>query len=198
MVMLNKEERVKVLDKLAKLLAHVGDGAVNVNEMEIANQKIKELTDRYGISLDELNSVDDTDKLIEMIDVNLHNNIPRMWTRSLAKIIGDFYECRCIRSKGIFHFIGFNLDAEVACEVFDKLYYMISGVAKARASNTNDFSFGVVITLRQRLEEITAVREKVNVGNALVVVKKGAVDEKTKKNISNFDNFKRRKILQVK
>ncbi len=186
MVMLNKEERAKVLDKLAKLLAHTGDGAVNVNEMEIANRKIKELTDEYGISLDELNSIDDKEKLIEMIDVNLHNNNPKMWARSLAKSIADFYECRIVRSKGIFHFIGFNLDAEVAAEIFDRLYYLISGVARIQASNVNDFCFGVVISLRQRLEEITRARERESVRNALVVVKKDAVDERTKKIFPNL------------
>lgn len=186
MVMLNKEERAKVLDKLAKLLAHTGVGAVNINEIEIANRKIKELTDEYGISLDELNSVDDKEKLIEMIDVNLYNNNPRMWARSLAKGIAVFYECRIVRSKGIFHFIGFNLDAEVAAEVFDKLYYLISGVARMQALNINDFCFGAVISLKERLEEITRERERESIRNALVVVKKDAVDERTKKIFPNL------------
>lgn len=177
MVMLNKEERGKVLEKLAKLFAHTGDGAVNVNEMEIANRKIKELTDEYGISLEEIRAAngEDKEKLIEMVDVNLYNDNPAMWSRTMAVIISEFYECKAVRSKGIIHFIGFSLDAEVASEVFNRLYYIIWATARMQASHKNDFCYGVVIALRERLEDIRIAREKVSNVTALVVVKKEMV-----------------------
>ena len=190
MVMLNKEERLKVLDKLAKLLAHTGSGAVNANEMKAAHRAIKKLTDEYGISLEELNEIENKEKLIERIDIDLHNSTPKMWARSLAVAIANFYECRCVRSKSHFYFVGFSLDSEVASEVFENLYYLISAVARMQAENFNDFCFGVVISLRERLEEIKSERERDNVGGALVVVKKGAVDEQVKKIFPNLTTGK--------
>ncbi|MDD3474431.1 MAG: DUF2786 domain-containing protein [Candidatus Dojkabacteria bacterium] len=180
MVMLSKEERLKLLDKLGKLLAHASSSSGNVNEMATANQKIKEITDEYGISLDEIKSIDDKnrDKFIEMVNINVYNDNPRMWARFLSGIIARFYDCRAIRTKGNFHFVGFSLDAEIVADIFNRLYYSINGAARMQSVNNNDFCFGAVISLEERLEEIKIAREKISSITALVVVKKAEVDKR--------------------
>ena len=51
--MITNEERIEVLSKIEKILAHTQteSGAVNVNEMAIANKLVKELMDKYEISI---------------------------------------------------------------------------------------------------------------------------------------------------
>jgi hypothetical protein len=64
--MITNEERVEVLSKIEKIMAHTKteSGAVNVNEMAIANRLVKELMDKYEISIDEIKATSDKSTLI--------------------------------------------------------------------------------------------------------------------------------------
>lgn len=186
------EERQKILNKMEKLLAHTGDGAVNVNEIAIANKLLKKLADDYGVSIEEIKNINDKETLIKRIEVTAHRN-PRKWAGSLSVILADFYECRCIKIKNKFCFIGFDLDCQFASEVFSRLYTQIGHVSRMNAIDSNNFSFGVVIALHSRLEEIRQNRMAMSGINALVIVKKDAVSDQVKKMFPRLNHGSRAK-----
>ena len=47
-------DKQKIMDKLSKLLAMQGKGAVNLNEIEIANKFMKKLMQKYNIDINEV------------------------------------------------------------------------------------------------------------------------------------------------
>jgi hypothetical protein len=70
---MTNEERIEVLIKIEKIMAHIQteSGAVNVNEMAIANKLVKELMDKYEISIDEIKATSDKSELIKNIESEL-------------------------------------------------------------------------------------------------------------------------------
>lgn len=179
-MILTGEERKKVLERMEKLMAHNGEGAVNVNEIATASKKIKELIDEYGVSIEEIKGLKKTDNLVMRVDVETYHTNPKRWMGSLAVHLSDFYDCRCIQLKSKFCFIGFDLDVQATTEMFNRLYPLISRVSRMSSVNLNDFSFGVVISLGRRLKQIKLDRTETNI-TALVIVKKDSVDEEVGK-----------------
>ncbi len=212
MIKVPDAERQKILDRLEKLMEHTdtsnGDRTFNANEMAIAQKLMKELMEKYDISINEIQQTQDRTTLVKefMFDVTGRN--PRIWIQHLANILGKFYDCRVVRGGAKFYFVGFEMDAAVASKMFEKLYVQIYYAAldatkgdtgRARATRTNEFSNGAVMALSGRLRQIKD--ETFKHTTALVVVKKETVNEAFKKlhpyttssrntsNVSHSDDF---------
>ena len=94
--MITNEERIDVLSRIEKIMAHTQteSGAVNVNEMAIANRLVKELMDKYEISIDEIRATSDKSTLVKNIESELIDQKGiRHWVMSLSSIVASFYEC---------------------------------------------------------------------------------------------------------
>jgi len=191
--MITDEERIEVLSKIEKIMAHTKteSGAVNVNEMAIANRLVKELMDKYEISIDEIKATSDKSTLIKNIESELIDQKGiRHWVMSLSSIVASFYECRIMRTRTKVFFVGFEMDAKVASKMFDHLYSQIhSGAIKAteiptrisRKTRVIDFCVGAIGALSNRLDEIKEERKYQEIKNALVIVKKDIVVEQMKR-----------------
>lgn len=191
--MITNEERIEVLIKIEKIMAHTQteSGAVNVNEMAIANKLVKELMDKYEISIDEIKTTSDKSTLIKNIESELIDQKGvRHWVMSLSSIVASFYECRIMRTSTKIFFIGFEMDAKVASKMFDHLYLQIhNGAIKAteiptsisRKTRVIDFCVGAIGALRNRLDEIMGERKYQESKNALVIVKKDLVEKQMDK-----------------
>ena len=193
---ISKEEREKILDRLEKLLKHTdtsGDRSFNVNEVALANKKIKEITDEYGISLGEIRSVDNKEELVESVIVCLNYTVRRTWAGTLAGTLANFYDCRSVKTgNSRFYFIGFKLDSEICSDVFNRLYHSILFASKMYAKgNSHDFALGVIVSLKMRLNEIKREREKISSVCALVEAKEGVVNGKVMKLFPNLKDGKR-------
>lgn len=187
--MITKEEKAEVLIKIEKLMAHtkVETGAVNVNEMAIANKLIKELMDKYDIKVDEIKATSDKSVLVNKFEsLQFTNKTVKGWEWDLSGMVASFYDCRLIRSNFKMLFIGFEMDAIVARKMFDYLYieiYVASYNAtkepsiRDRKDRKMDFCVGVIHSLSSRLREIKAERKKNDSINALVVVKDSVVND---------------------
>jgi len=191
--MITNEERIEVLSKIEKIMAHTqtDSGAVNVNEMAIANKLVKELMDKYEISIDEIKATSDKSTLIINIESEtIDQKGIRHWVMSLSSIVASFYECRVMRTGTKIFFVGFEMDAKVASRMFDHLYLQIyNGAIKAteiptrisRKTRVIDFCVGAIGALNNRLEQIREERKYQESKNALVIVKKDIVAEQMNK-----------------
>jgi len=191
--MITNEERIEVLIKIEKIMAHTQteSGAVNVNEMAIANKLVKELMDKYEISIDEIKATSDKSTLIKNIESELIDQKGiRHWVISLSSIVASFYDCRVMRAGTKLFFVGFEMDANVASKMFDHLYSQIHiGAIKAtenptlisRKTRVIDFCVGAIGALRNRLDEIKEERKYQESKNALVIVKKDIVEKQMNK-----------------
>jgi len=187
--MITKEEREEVLTKIEKLMSHTKtgtNGAVNVNEMAVANKIVKELMDKYDISIDEIKTTSDKSTLVKGFDSHqCTNKVVEKWILSLSSSVASFYDCRIIQSTKKLSFVGFETDANVATKMFDYLYIQIRvGSYKATKEKSfvdkkirrRDFCVGAMSSLRIRLEEMRNERKSQEVKNALIIVKKDVVD----------------------
>ena len=191
--MITNEERIEVLTKIEKIMAHTQteSGAVNVNEMAIANKLVKELMDKYEISIDEIKATSDKSELIKNFESELIDQKGvRHWVMSLSSIIASFYDCRVMKTSTKIFFVGFEMDAKVASKMFDHLYSQIhSGAIKAtenptpisRKTRVIDFSVGAIGALSKRLDEIIGERKYQESKNALVIVKNDLVEKQMDK-----------------
>ncbi len=191
--MITNEERIEVLSKIEKIMAHTQteSGAVNVNEMAIANKLVKELMDKYEISINEIKATSDKSTLIIKIESEMIDQKGvRHWVISLSSIVASFYECRVIRVGTKLFFVGFEMDAKVASKMFDHLYLQIhTGAIEAteiptrisRKTRVIDFCVGAIGALSNRLDEIKEERKYQESKNALVIVKEDIVVEQMKK-----------------
>jgi hypothetical protein len=201
--MITNEERIEVLSKIEKIMAHTQteSGAVNVNEIAIVNRLVKELMDKYEISIDEIKATPEKSTLVKNIESELIDQKGiRHWVMSLSSIIASFYECRIMRTSTKIFFIGFEMDAKVASKMFDHLYLQIYNAAiKAteiptsisRKTRVIDFCVGALGALSNRLDKIKEERKYQESKNALVIVKKDIVEKQMDKmypgSVSKFD-----------
>lgn len=186
-MIITKKEREEVLSKIEKLIAHtkVGtNGAVNVNEMATANKIIKELMDKYDITINEIKVTSDKSTLIAKFESRLWNTKsikPWLWELSIS--VANFYDCHIVKSGNKLMFIGFEMDAEVSAKMFDYLYIQINKASYMDSSSSSltdknrriDFCVGAMVSLRSRLHEIKNERNSKVTENALVIVKKDVI-----------------------
>jgi len=192
MIITNKEKE-EVLIKIEKLMAHtkIGtNGAVNINEMAVANKLIKELMDKYSITIDEIKNTSDKSTLVNKVVGNIFKGQSEQWAWRLSSIVSEFYDCRCIRVREKLYFIGFDIDAKVALKMYSYLFIQINKASYGATETPSfidkkvrrlDFCMGAIHSLDERLKEIKSEREKQETTTALVVVKKDVVDDQTNK-----------------
>lgn len=186
-MIITKKERDEVLNKIEKLMPHTkmgSSGAVNVNEMAIANKLIKELMDKYEININEIKNTSDKSTLVSKFESRLWNSKsinPYLW--ELAISIADFYDCRIVHSGKKLLFIGFEMDAQVSVKMYDYIDIQINKASyiEARSSSLidknkrKDFCVGALNSLRSRLRIIKNERISQVTENSLVIVKKDIV-----------------------
>ena len=183
----------EVIDKITKILAHVECKDGNVNEMENASKLLKEITKKYGVTLEEVTSLaSDEDKSgVTTESTRFSNNIPK-WQVNLATILAEFYSCKIIRRKNrsgaYLLFIGYEMDAFTLKTTFSSFVLKIMNAANQavegrsqKRSKINSFYWGCVGALYHKLEEIQAEeqakRAEDSDSTALVVIKEEKVDE---------------------
>ncbi len=201
MIITNKEKE-EVLIKIEKLMAHtkIGtNGAVNINEMAVANKLIKELMDKYSITIDEIKNTSDKSTLVNKVVGSIFKGQSEQWAWRLSSIVSEFYDCRCIRVREKLYFIGFDIDAKVSLKMYSHLFIQINKASYDATKTPSlmdkklrrlDFCMGAIQSLDERLREIKNEREKQETTNALVIVKKDVVDNQTDKLFPILKNSK--------
>jgi hypothetical protein len=184
-------ERQAILDRIEKLFAHTGVGAVNINEMTVANKLMKELMEKYDVSIDEINRTKDKSKMVGEYNFTFFGK-RRQWIKLLANMLAKFYECNCIMTKEGFQFIGFKNDAQISREMFDKLYRLIwkGSTREFGTKLRNDFCNGAVTGLHFKLNEIS--NAKIQTG--LVLVKKKTVEDYVNQKYSRLTHEKTKTV----
>jgi len=125
MVTMSKEERESVLLKIEKLMPHTKaeSGAVNINEIATANKLIKELMDKYDISVDEIKITSDKATLVSKEELIHNKKEVKEWVSKLSVSVATFYDCRIIIVPNRLLFIGFEMDAKVTLKMFEHLFF---------------------------------------------------------------------------
>lgn len=177
--MIEGKEKQKIMDKLQKLLAAQGEGAVNPNEIATANKVMKKLMEKYDIEMHQLEKIKSKESNVSESHYDTLYKRPRNWVKLLAATVADFYDCKCLRSRGIFYFLGFEIDRKIAIQVFDYLYWAIhyEGEKEFNLSEANDFRAGATYQLGKRFEKMKdEMREEmVSESTALIVLKESEI-----------------------
>lgn len=180
---LTGKEKEKVLEKIQKLLDAQGDGAVNETEIANANLLMKKLLAKYDIEIGMLDQIKRKKALVTELTYDTKNYRPKAWSIWLGNSIAKFYDCKLLHGRGLFYFIGFEVDAKVAMNMFDYLYWNIFETAQAnsklktwldgreKAAETNDFCLGAENAISRRLLKMKAELNADNETTALVVAK---------------------------
>jgi hypothetical protein len=190
--MIVNDKRIDILTKIEKLMAHTQteSGAVNVNEMAIANKLVKELMDKYEISIDEIKATSDK----SIIQIESEVKTINKWQIELASLVSTFYECRVMKSGIRLFFIGFNTDANDAMTTFNSLYAQISQRALdetvekteiSRKTRIIDFAIGTIHSIGVRLNEIIQEKELHMSKEALIIIKKDVIEKGLHRMYSN-------------
>ena len=201
-MIITKKEREEVLSKIEKLMPHTKmgkNGAVNVNEMAIANKLIKKLMDKYDITINEIKVTSDKSTLVTKFESRMWSTKsinPWLWELTIS--VADFYDCRVVKSGKKLMFIGFELDAQVSSKMFDYLYMQINRASYIDSPSSsiidkrqrNDFCVGAMTALRSRLRDIKNERNSKVIENALILVKKDVIESESYKMFPNLKSFK--------
>ena len=202
MIIQNSEEKKKVLDKLEKLMAM--QSSTNPNEVSIASSMMKKMMDKYDISIGMVEKIQKKQVNVDSAIYNTGLKRIRIWMSVLARAVGDYYECRTINASGNINFIGFELDREVACKMFEYLYINIynasyeftvdsKGNAGERTRRMNEFQCGACNEIVKRLNEMIKAREEevkktLSECTSLVVIKQHEIDLYTKDKFPNLQD----------
>jgi len=174
-----KDTKEAIMERLQKLIAMQGEGAVNANEMATANKLMKKLMQKYDIEMHQLEKIKSKQSNVSQENYDTGYKCPRIWVKLLASTLANFYDCKVIRGRGIFYFMGFDIDRKVCVQIFDYLYWAIyhAGENESNSSEANDFRNGAVYGLSKRLnlmkEELK--KEMVNESSALIVLKESEI-----------------------
>jgi hypothetical protein len=184
-MIIDKEEKEKVLEKLSKLMAAQGDGAVNENEINAASKIMQKLMDKYGIKLEEIQSSDSKINFVDEQGAKLRTARPKGWVKGLSGTVAQFYNCRVIHNKGNFTFIGFEMDTNMAKSTFERLFWNLSNASyqatkiengTRRQNRINDFCCGALRSINRRFKQIKDEMERLQNQTALVIVKNDIVN----------------------
>lgn len=171
---MNKKERI--LEKVSKLLAAQGDGAVNAKEIAVANKLMKKLMDKYDISINQIQNI--KLKKVGVIEKEINLGFPRDWPIFLVSVLTEFYDCKALSmGRGsVIKFIGYDIDVLVCMQMFNYLYENISVESGllSKSENQAHFCMGVVFTLGKRFKEMKIVPE---MSKDLVVLKEDEIDK---------------------
>ncbi len=174
------------------------NGAVNTNEMAVANKLVKQLMEENDITISEIENTTDKSSLIikeEMIVGGLKGS--GGWITHLSTAVASFYDCEVVISNNEkLVFVGFEIDAKVTLKMIDFIrQQLIIGFNKIdknqlsllpKAERRTSFCIGAVSVIRSRLRDLKAESKAKESVNALVVVKDKVVKDEFSKMFPNL------------
>lgn len=189
-----KMKKEDVLAKIKKLMQACGEGAVNENEIATANKVIKKLVDKYNITSEQLEGIKKEQILLSKVSCSVKRYSG--WKSDLAVCVAEYYDSSIlIVGKREFLFIGFDLDPEVAKEMylFIKINLQRAGrkIYKAKSRRGEQFSrysfyTGAVASIFRRLQQMKIEKTPQSDSSELVLVK----SQEIKKCLCDFDEIK--------
>ncbi len=174
------------------------NGAVNTNEMAVANKLVKQLMEENDITIKEIEMTTDKSSLVikdEMVVGGLKGS--GGWITHLATAVASFYDCEVvIHANKKLVFVGFEIDVKVTLRMIDFIrQQLIIGFDKIektqvsplpKADRRTSFCIGAVSVIRSRLIELKAESKAKESVNALVVVKDKVVKDEFGKMFPNL------------
>ncbi len=180
MVMTSEKKR-EMIDRVMKLLA-LGDADKNSNphERENAQRMAAKLMAEYAIDFADLKKDAKRENTFARFDVEGAEGIKVNWEFSLAGAVARVFDAKVIGShqqNWQLCFMGTKSDLEISIFFFKYLRRTVGVMSERRYPQTrerNNYAFGMVMTLQERLEELFAKREEFIPADcrALMVIKK--------------------------
>ena len=181
------KEKEKLISRVKKLIAMLS--SPNPNEVEVANRKIKELTEKYDIDIDLVKKIEDKQAFVEEIDIELNGN-PKKWDLYLFNNCARFYDCRSLSGYKSLTMIGLQVDKEIAVDMYRTLKSTILDASKMknipknisnfferRSKIRGDYRLGIVLGIRNTLDRLKEERRNISDSTALVIAKKEIIDQ---------------------
>lgn len=174
------EDRSKLLERVAKLLAMAKHSASNEHEASIALRRAESMMRQHDIQYAELNA--QTLKSDDMVAAETGEGRNSKWIWNLAWAASYLTSTLPTKKRGQIKFCGTKEDTQVALLMFDYLVSVTERLAKtfdASRTERNSFKVGVVFAIVKRCRAIKAEREddlsRATTGKDLVVVKKDLI-----------------------
>ncbi len=195
-MVMTAEKKREMIDRVMKLLA-LGDADKNNNphERETAQRMAAKLMAEFSIDFVDLKANAKKDEnVFARFDVEGAEGIKVNWEFSLAGAVAKVFDSKVIGShqqSWQLCFMGTKSDLEISIFFFKYLRRTVGVMSERRyphIQERNNYAFGMVITLQERLEELFAKREEFIPSDckALMVIKKDDLQKYVKEQFPNI------------
>ncbi len=174
------EKKKEMIERIMKLLS-LGDENRNDNphERENAQRLAAKLMSEYSLDFIDLKTNAKREDVFARFDIDGAEGIKVNWEFSLAGQVAKVLDCKVIGSQlesWKLCFMGTKTDLEVSIFFFKYLRRTVGVMSERRYSKIqerNNYAFGMVMTLKDRLEELFVKREEFIPSNCkdLMVIK---------------------------
>ncbi len=179
-MVMTSEKKKEMVERVMKLLS-LADSEKNDNlhERESAQRLAAKLMSEYSLDFIDLKANSKKEDLFIRIDVGGAEGIKVNWEFSLAGSVAKCFDCKCIGNSADtwkLCFLGTKSDIEIVVFFFKYLRRTVGVMSERRypqIRERNNYAFGMVMTLKDRLEELFAKREEFIPSNCkdLMVIK---------------------------
>jgi hypothetical protein len=164
---MDEKKKKEMIERIMKLLA-LGDENKNDNphERENAQRLAAKLMAEFSLSFVDLKTNSKKEDLFARFDVEGAEGVKVNWEFSLAGSVAKVLDCKVIGSQSQswkLCFMGTKTDLEVSIFFFKYLRRTVGVMSERRypqIRERNNYAFGMVMTLKDRLEELFAKREE--------------------------------------
>jgi hypothetical protein len=196
------EDLEKIKDRISKLLA-MADDASSPEEAAIAAERARKLMDKYQLERFDVEGRV-SEEFASMAASRAFAAVPQ-YMAFLATSVARYNDCQAFFSFDevtfkkknaafkkfgkVISFRGYKSDVELAHQMFTKLMSVVDGLCKVYLKDKGytkypvriggQFKLGAIMVIGNRINEMVKERDAItsSSGNALVVIKKTAVDE---------------------
>lgn len=202
---MDKDKKDKLMSRVKKLLSMLE--SPNPNEVEVANRKIAEITDKYNLDINLIKKLESKDsvKMVEEIDIEL-NGKAKKWDRYLCQYCAKFYDCLLILGWKSFTIIGLEVDREIANDLYFTLKSTIKEASKMKNIPHNifnldvrpskvrdDYRLGLVVGIHETLLRLKEEREQEKSDiRDLTIVKSNVIDKFIEDKYPDLENKRSR------
>ena len=141
-----------LLRKIRALLAKTTENGATENEAILASTKVRELLDRYNLSITDVDNLGTQEPKIEVVSKNHRNaelQFP-IWRSFIASGVSRYLNCSILRTKHGPLWIGTVEDITVCEELYDFIVQQIEimkiGAIESAKNNGKQFSQGELLT----------------------------------------------------
>lgn len=165
---MDEQQKKRMIEKVLKLL-ELGDtnNNTNPNERESAMRMAAKLMADYAIDFTDLRDGQKKDNTFIQVDVGSASTQKVSWQSVLAGAIANTFDCKCINryppTGWVLTFVGMKSDLEIATFFFKSLRRTVGRMGEAnfrKISDRNNYCFGMVSTISDRLTDLFARREE--------------------------------------